>query len=275
MMARPAVGAGSRLSLEGADLMMLTRIRRWSTVGALALAMALVPLSSPASLAAPVEQAQARPTTSFEAWFEVEQPPTVPFEAVQLVVDFPVGSGVARHFHGGPAYITMLEGEMRMSIGNGAFETYGAGSSFVEPYEVVAEGANPSTAPASLLVTYLLPVGAAVTTLEQSAALAGPLPPGAAPRFESRMRIDQAPARYKVGQMLRTYAPGAWTVSEMAPAPRLLTVVSGEVTVLTGAIEQRYTAGQTWIESPGQAWLSGNTASESAVVAVSTTVPME
>jgi quercetin dioxygenase-like cupin family protein len=258
--------------------MIVSLVRRWSVLVALAVAVALAPLSpSPVILAAPTAQAQTqpRPTSSFEAWFAVEQPPTVPFEAVQLVVDFPVGSGVARHFHGGPAYITMLEGEMTMSIGNGAFRTYPAGESFVEPYEVVAEGSNPSAAPASLLVTYLLPVGAAVTTLEQSTALAGPLPPGAVPRFESRMRIDQAPGKYKVGQMMLTYAPGAWTTSEVASAPRLLTVVSGEVTVLTGALQQTYTAGQTWIETPGQAWLSGNVGSGPAVVALSTTVPVE
>ena len=255
--------------------MRFSSVRRPLMAVLLALSVALFSVTVSPSTPMATAEAVAGPSTSFEAWFDVEQPPTVPFEAVQLVVDFPVGSGVARHFHGGPAYITMLEGEMRMSIGNGELRTYPAGESFVEPYEVVAEGTNPSTAPASLLVTYLLPVGAAVTTLEQSTALAGPLPPGAVPRFESRMRLDQTPARYKVGQMLRTYAPGAWSVSEAPKASRLLTVVSGEVTVLTGATQQTFTAGQHWIENPGQAWLSGNSGSGPAVVAVTTTVPMD
>lgn len=240
----------------------------------IAAAAVTAPPASTAPSTARFQAPQPKPTTSFEAWFEVEQPPTVPFEAVQLVVDFPVGSGVARHFHGGPAYITMLEGEMRMSIGNGEFKTYPAGTSFVEPYEVVAEGANPSSSAASLLVTYLLPVGAAVTTLEQSTALAGPLPPGAVPRYETRMRFDAAPSgRYKVGQMLQTYEPGAWSVSGAPAASRLVTVVSGEVTVLTGASQQTYTTGQHWIETPEKAWLSGNQGSTPAVVAVSTTAP--
>ncbi len=248
-------------------------VRRRLLAVALALVVAMSTVGpSPSVSAAAVAQQVAGPTTSFESWFDVEQPPTVPFEAVQLVVDFPVESGVARHVHGGPAYITMLEGEMQMSIGNEAFRTYGAGESFVEPYEMVAEGANPNPTPASLLVTYLLPVGAAVTTLEQSAALAGPLPPGAVPRFESRMRFDSAPGRYKIGQMLQTYEPGVWSVSGAPIASRLLTVVSGEVTVLTGATQQTYTAGHHWIETPGQAWLSGNTGSGPAVVAVSTTM---
>jgi hypothetical protein len=118
-------------------------------------------------------------------------------------------------------------------------------------------------------VTYLLPVGAPVTTVvpsdpsAQAAALPpGQLPPGAVPRFESRMRFESAPARYKVGQMLKTYGTGVWSVS-------------GEVTVLTGATQQTYKAGEAWIETPGRAWLSGNTGSTPAVVALSTTMPQD
>ena len=150
----------------------------------------------------------------------------------------------------------------------------------MEPFKLVAEGANLTAAPASVLVTYLLPVGAAVTIVVPSDPAAqvtalppGQLPPGAVPRFESRMRLDSAPAGYRLGQMLRTYAPGAWSMSEMASSPRLLTVVSGEVHVLTGAIDKTYKAGESWTEMPGAAWLSGNTEEAPAVVAVSVVAP--
>ena len=106
-------------------------------------------------------------------------------------------------------------------------------------------------------------------------AVPGQLPPGAVTRFESRMRFETAPGRYKLGQMLQTYAPGAWSVSEAPKANRLKTVVSGEVTVLTGATQRTYTAGQSWVEGTGQAWLSGNLGSGRAVVAVSTTMPVD
>ena len=145
--------------------------RRISAIAlALAVAVSTVGISPPVSAAAVAQQA-AGPTTSFETWFDVEQPPTVPFEAVQLVVDFPVGSRVARHIHGGPGYITMLDGAMTMGIGADPMRAYAAGESFVEPFRVVAEGANLTPAPASLLVTYLIPVGSAVTTLEGASAL--------------------------------------------------------------------------------------------------------
>ena len=47
------------------------------------LVLTITPVSVQPALATVTEQAPSRPTTSFEAWFEVEQPPTLPFEAVQ------------------------------------------------------------------------------------------------------------------------------------------------------------------------------------------------
>lgn len=241
--------------------MRFDSVRRRLTTAALMFAVALLAAGiAPPISAAAVAQQVVGPTTSFETSFEVEQPPTVPFEAVQLVVDFPVGSRVARHVHSGPGYITMLNGEMTMWIGATPATAYAAGASFVEPFRVVTEGANLGPAPASLLVTYLIPVGSAVTTLEGASALpASQLPPGAVSRFESRMRFETAPPGcYKVVQVLQTFEPGAWSVSEAPKANRLKTVVSGEVTMLTGATQRTYTAGQLWVEGIGQAWLSGN-----------------
>jgi quercetin dioxygenase-like cupin family protein len=254
-------------------------IGRWLAILALALASVLLsPAAEPVAMAATPVQEQ--PTASFEAWFDVEQPPTAPFEAVQMVVDFPVGTRVGRHVHGGPGYVTMLIGELTMTIGDVPTRAYKTDESFVEPFKLVAEGANLMATPASVLVTYLLPVGAPVTTVvssdpsAQATALPpGQLPPGAVPRFESRMRLDSAPAGYRLGQTLRTYAPGAWTMSEMASSPRLLTVVSGEVHVLTGATDTTYRVGETWTETPGAAWLSGNTGEAPAIVAVSVVAP--
>jgi quercetin dioxygenase-like cupin family protein len=254
--------------------MHLPPVHRWLALVALALAVTLVPVGT----ALPVAAAESvRPLDAFEALFEVDQPPTVPFEAVQMVVDFPPGSHVERHTHGGAGYITMIDNELTMTIGDAPVRTYRSGESFVEPFTIVAEGTNTSAKQSSVLVTYLLPVGAAVTTLEHPEMSAPPaagtssaLPPGASPRFASRMRLDSAPAHYSLRQMMRTYAPGAWTTSEIASSPRLLTVDSGEVHVLSGAMETTHSAGEHWTELPGQAWLSGNIGSVPATVAIST-----
>ena len=242
-----------------------------AALAAASAAMGALALGTSPSISVAAEE-PAGLSTSFETWFEVEQPPTVPFEIVQRVVDFPVGSRAARHVNGGPAYITMLDGELTMWIGAAPARAYAAGESFVEPLREVAEAANLSPTQASLLVTYLIPVGSAVSMPEgASAPPAGQRPPGPMARFESRIRIYEQLPYSQVGHVLRTYEPGAWTPSGEPQTAQLLTVVTGEVTVLTGATEQTYTAGQHWIESPGQAWLSGNPGSSPAVVAVSTT----
>jgi len=93
--------------------MRFDAVRRRLSMIALAIAVAVSTVGTSPSVSMAAE-APAGLSLSFESWFEVEQPPTVPFEAVQLVVDFLVGSRVARHVHGGPGYITMLDGEMTM-----------------------------------------------------------------------------------------------------------------------------------------------------------------
>src|SRR5215217_8002070 len=114
-------------------------IWRWLTYLTLALAVVVLPPTGPAATLAAAALAQ--PATSFEAWFDVAQPPAAPFELVQMVVDFPSGARVGRHTHGGPGYVTMLEHELTMSIGDAPVRAYSAGESFVEPFRVVASGA--------------------------------------------------------------------------------------------------------------------------------------
>ncbi len=247
--------------------MRFDAVRRRILAIALALAVAVFTVgTSPPVSAAAVAQPGRRPDDVVRDLVRRRAAADRPVRGRPTGRGLPVGSRVARHIHGGPGDITMLDGAMTMGIGADPMRAYAAGELFVEPFRVVAEGANLTPAPASLLVTYLIPVGSAVTTLEGASALpAGQLPPGAAPRFESRMRFEAAPGRYKVGHMLQTYAPGAWSVSEAPKANRLKTVVSGEVTVLTGATQQTYAAGQSWVEATGQAWLSGNLGSGPAV----------
>lgn len=248
--------------------------RRWLALVALSLSLVLF-VTGTAPAAPARAQESVVPSLSYETWYPVEQPPGFPFEVVQLVVDFPPGARVARHKHGGPGYITMLDSALTMWIGDSPVRTYQEDESFVEPFGLVAEGANLTPDQASVLVTYLLPIGAAVTTLEasggpaQPAPLAGQLPPGSSPRFESRLRIEQAPAGYQVGQALRTYPAGAWGWSTVPTTQALLTVVEGEVTVLTGATERVYRVGEHWTEVPGQAILAGNPSNRPAVAAYS------
>jgi quercetin dioxygenase-like cupin family protein len=206
-----------------------------------------------------------QPTKSFEWWYSVEQPPRLPFDAVQSVVTFPPGGFVARHTHGGPLYAVMLQGTTTLWIDGEPAKTSYQGDAIVEPYRNISSAANPSaTLQASLLATYLIPVGANLTTFEPGSVLGSP---GPSSQFQSRMRLDAAPAEsYKVHVYVLSYAPGAWAVAEVVAAPRLSTVVSGE---LFNGI-QTFKAGEFWIERPGESSrVTGNVGDETAVVAVS------
>lgn len=207
-----------------------------------------------------------RPTKLFDSWFSVEQRPTVPFEAVQTVVDFPAGGFVPRHTHGGPLYAVTLDGAMTVWIEGEPAQKVHKGDPIVEPYRSISSAS--ATAPSSLLATYLIPVGANVTNFEPTTS--PPLssaPPGPSSRFQSRLRLDAAPDQcYKVNLYLLSYAPGAWAAPEHVVAPRLSTVVSGAVTTS----KRTFKDGEFWIQKAGEkSPASRNLGTERALVAVS------
>ena len=102
------------------------------------------------------------PVPRAQSTFAVLDPPN-PAELVQAVLDFPVGTAVAPHTHGGAAYITMLEGELTVQGPDGT-HTYRAGDAFMEHPGHVYAAYNPGDRPASLVVTYLVSPGVPVTT---------------------------------------------------------------------------------------------------------------
>jgi quercetin dioxygenase-like cupin family protein len=103
------------------------------------------------------------PVPRVQSTFEVESLP-VPAEIVQAVLDFPAGTVVPPHVHGGAAYITIIEGELVVQGPEGV-QTYRAGDTLVEQPGQIYAASNPGKSPASLVVTYLIPKGAPTTTV--------------------------------------------------------------------------------------------------------------
>ncbi len=93
------------------------------------------------------------------------------FSVVQRVVDFPPGTGIGLHFHGGNQYVTVIEGEITLQM-NGVTRIYKAGESWVEPTNVVHLGGNNGTTTARIMTTALLAPGAVyATTVDAPAAM--------------------------------------------------------------------------------------------------------
>ncbi len=123
-----------------------------------------------AKLTTPQKGTSAAPTTSLkpkssEFHFVVTNAPAQ-FDVVNQEVDFAPGAWTPVHTHGGPAYITVLEGSMTTKV-NGEEKNYQTGQSWVEyPGQYFAVG-NTGTAEAKTFVTFLLAKGAPLTTLQQ------------------------------------------------------------------------------------------------------------
>jgi quercetin dioxygenase-like cupin family protein len=80
------------------------------------------------------------------------------------ILEFPAGAGVANHMRGGHVLVTVLGGEITVRE-KGTENTFKAGESWTEYTGNVHSVVNAGTAPARVAAVYLVPKGAAVTTI--------------------------------------------------------------------------------------------------------------
>ncbi|MBV8602381.1 MAG: cupin domain-containing protein [Candidatus Eremiobacteraeota bacterium] len=86
------------------------------------------------------------------------------YELVNQVLDFPPGSGVPSHTHGGPVALTVLSGELTVVDGTGT-HILKAGQSGTEKGGYTHSAYNKGTVPVRVAVSYLIPKGAPMTTM--------------------------------------------------------------------------------------------------------------
>ncbi len=190
------------------------------------------------------------------------------FEETQTVIlDFAPGAWTPLHSHGGLTLVRVLEGEMTRRI-HGTEDLFRAGEGWVEtPGDVHAAG-NAGGTPARVLVTFLLPKGAPLTTVAGTPTQDAP--PGPTTSFQSR-RVDVATGAALFDEAATTvlaFAPGAWTPLHSHGGLTLVAVAEGEMTVRGGGGETVYRPGDVWIEQPGDVHAAGNTTAAGAQVAV-------
>jgi quercetin dioxygenase-like cupin family protein len=100
------------------------------------------------------------PTYRFHTQFEVANPPRV-LDVVQLILDFRPGAWTPPHIHGGPGFITVIDGEVTRRAPDSE-QIFHPGETWTE--EGVHAAGNASAAPASTAAVFLLPIGAPLTT---------------------------------------------------------------------------------------------------------------
>jgi len=89
--------------------------------------------------------------------------PAAPYEVAQAILDFAPGAQTPTHTHPGLVVVTVLEGALTFTAG-GATKVYAVGESFTETPGVAAQARNAGAVRATVLVTYLLPKGAPLSS---------------------------------------------------------------------------------------------------------------
>lgn len=88
--------------------------------------------------------------------------PSGAYEVAHTVFDFVPGAQTLPHIHPGQVFTTVLEGAIAFRV-EGTAKVYGVGESFVEQPGVVGQAVNAAQAKTTLLVTFILPKGAALS----------------------------------------------------------------------------------------------------------------
>lgn len=103
-----------------------------------------------------------------------------------------------------------------------------------------------------------------------ASALGEELPPGPTTiRPVARMPLGQATDQAEEAQsVLLTFAPGAWTPVHSHGGVTLVRVLEGEMTRRRGGAEDRFKAGEGWVETPGELHAAGNAGATSSRVLV-------
>ena len=103
------------------------------------------------------------------------------FDLVQLVQVFAPGARTPLHSHGGQGLVTVLEGEITQAVG-GTETRYKAGESFVEHANEAMQVSNNGNVLGVMVVTFVLPKGAPLTTVQAPEPAPAPAPaPALAP----------------------------------------------------------------------------------------------
>lgn len=228
------------------------------------LTVVLLTLSFTASLA--LAQTPPPPTVPFDSTFTATKQPRE-FDLVQRIVDFAPGSATVLHSHGGPQFVTVLEGAVTLRIA-GTEKTYKPGETWVEQAGEQHLGSNNGATKARVLASLLLPPGAAQTTNVEAATKPAPTI-----AFESTFKVTNQPGDFDLIQRIVDFAPGAATVLHYHGGPQYVTVLEGEVTLQMAGTTRTYKPGETWIEPARERHMGSNLSKAPARVMATMLLP--
>ena len=206
------------------------------------------------------------PSGVYQTKIEVASLPG-PFEVIQAVLDFAPGAWTPPHTHGAHTLNTVLDGEITLRQ-EGTERTFKPGEMWSDHPGVVHAAGNTGTATARLLVVFVLPKGAPLTTA-QSGGGTQQLPPGPTAVYQNKIEVASLPAPFEVIQAVLDFAPGAWTPPHTHGGPTLNTILAGEIALRHLGHERSLKPGEMWSDQPDQVHAAGNaTAATSRLLVV-------
>src|SRR4051794_38026048 len=194
---------------------------------------------------------------------------SVPFEAVQLILEVAPGAQTPLHTHGGPGVVTVLAGEVtHRPEATGVETVYGAGETWIETPGMFHVVSNAGQENARMAAIFLLPQGASLTTAKAGTSSAD-MPPGPTVVSRTSMSVTKSLGNFEAIQLILELAPGAQTPPHSHGGPDLITVLDGEVTLHLDATgeETVYGPGEFWTETPGLIHVASNAGKETAHMA--------
>jgi len=235
----------------------------------LVLGFATVGLATLAGGGIVAAQEPPRPNTKYASAFPVSGSARQ-YELVQQVLEFRPGASTYEHTHGGPAFVTVLEGQSTILEGN-VERTYGPGQTWSEAQGVALTAMNKSSGTTRVLASFLLSPGSPQTINR----LDSPRPAVAAVTTSvSRTTLGTQPAEFELRQVVNEFVPGALLPLHTHGGPALAMVIQGEITFEVGETKLRRTAGQFFVENDTTlVHQARNTGTGPATVAITFLIP--
>ncbi len=193
----------------------------------------------------------------FESKFSVTGASPTQYDLVQAVVDLAPGASTPVHMHGGPEYVTVLEGQVTVRTG-GVETVYGPGQTFVMAQSIFMSYSNKGSVKAQFLASFLLSPGATFQINDPNS----PAPTLGPKSVSSRTTTTSLPAKFDLVQQIWDWDPGANSGLHVMNHPHLFTMIEGENTIRyqDGGV-QKYTAGQQAVMTAGRAGTMENSGS--------------
>ena len=162
------------------------------------------------------------------------------YDVVNQVLEFANGAGTREHRHGGPGFVTVLEGQSTRRVGD-EVSVYGPRQSYLEPFGSLHSVR--ATGRTRAFTSFLLSPGAVQTVNDPN--YPAPEALNTTPIL-SKTVINTQPAEFTVTQLVFDFVPGAVLPLHKHGGQGLATVFEGELTFVSDAGEMKRAANSSF-----------------------------